>query len=886
MLKKYLAGFVFVALFLVVSITAFAAGNTPPTSTVPDFWNPLSWALDSVFSGAKFIASSIFTGAMYLIGQLLYGLLYAIDGFAAFLAYWAGIFMDKVLYYTVVNFTPTFIEMATTVNSASGEGLIYYAWSMVRDLLNAGVFFVVVYHAIRAMFNGFDDIKQKFVALLVFVVLVNFSLLFVKVVADISNVAILQMYNVAAKPKGSSPELFFKQIDDRETGLSSYVLNAVNPLSFFASAKVDSAVKAQLEQDSSTALYQLGLILVHGYLVFLFLYISAILLTRAVTFIVLMIASPILVAGWFYSGLEEESKKIKKELIEEALQGPGIVFFLLLSSMIVSGLLLGESFTAASQKIQASSPLVANFVTFFKFAFFAVFNYHAFKFVREITTSGSNRSEKLLGWGLALGLGATGWGLRKTAGAGANLLYENSKFSEKMKDWKKSDSFAKRLVSRNLMKTLDTTRNSSLDIRSGIGALGKTYIGGKILQGTGAFIPMKVDFGKGSSSSAKKTKNAATERANKRRESELEMYQKSGQDDWSVGTEQIARSGVKVKIGNEEKDVSGAFAKRDESLNTIKGIENAIREAAKKPNFNLDSDTIDYNGQTLDKKDVDRKLEEAKNSLREQNGIIKSALDVINEEKDKYISKFRENSEKKFEKDFWKMAAGEGRVGPDGYVREAPARAAAKLASIISGQTVSNATSRAVLAAKKKVEKMEKVADKERMLAAELFNNVKSIVEQADDLGIDMSMAPELAAFTIPKKEGEAAEGRKYGESGTKVELPEGIRKSMFEGSTAVLDNAEKGLKSKKSGLKKSMEGLDPSGLDFKTRESLLGQMRDVEAGLEKIRGMREKMTSTENKFVDYADNKSQASNKKKKEAEKASGGDKKTEGDGGDKGH
>jgi hypothetical protein len=99
-----------------------------------------------------------------------------------------------------------------------------------------------------------------------------------------SNVAILQMYNVAAKPKGSSPELFFTHVDEGETGLSSYVLNAVNPLSFFTAQKASPAVKAQLEQDSSTALYQLGLILVHGYLVFLFLYISAILLTRGGNF--------------------------------------------------------------------------------------------------------------------------------------------------------------------------------------------------------------------------------------------------------------------------------------------------------------------------------------------------------------------------------------------------------------------------------------------------------------------------------------------------------------------------------------------------------------------------------------------------------------------------
>jgi hypothetical protein len=63
-----------------------------------------------------------------------------------------------------------------------------------------------------------------------------------------------------------------------------------------------------------------------------------------------------------------------------------------------------------------------------------------------------------------------------------------------MKDWKKSDNFAKRFVSRNLMKGLDVTRNSSLDLRTGMSTLGKTYIGGKNSSGNRRFYTYEGGF--------------------------------------------------------------------------------------------------------------------------------------------------------------------------------------------------------------------------------------------------------------------------------------------------------------------------------------------------------------------------------------------------------
>lgn len=754
MLKKYLAGFVFVALFLIVSITTFAAGDTPSTAVTPGYWETFTtWAFSTVGSGAKYIASSAFTGAMYLIGQLLYGLLYAIDGFVAFFAYWAGIFMDNVLYYTVVDFTPTFIEMTTSVDSVNGKGLIYYAWSMVRDLLNAGVFFVVVYHAIRAMFNGFEDIKQKFVALLVFVVLVNFSLLFVKVVADISNVAILQMYNVAARPQGSSSGLFFKHVDGGETGLSSYVLNAVNPLSFFTAQRATPAVKAQLDQDSSTALYQLGLIFVHAYLVFLFLYISAILLTRAVTFIVLMIVSPILVAGWFYSGLEEESKKIRKELLEEALQGPGIIFFLLLSSMIVSGLLFGQSFTVASQKIQANSVLVANFVTFFKFAFFAAFNYYAFNFIRELTTRGSNWSEKLMGAGLALGFGGAAWGLRKTVGGLASRMYENDNYAGRwarvLKDEKATA--AEKATAMRKLKTVDFLRNRTFDFRNNMTVLQKSALGAKVLTSlkTGMALPSNMSVGKASNVTSSSTKLKIDEKASERRENFKKMIAGAGQDEHSVWNSSLIDAGlVKITVNGKEENakqyvdkyraVEKQVGELQEKNKDIIEQRNAIKEiiAGRKPDDVVTikgrtQTTRDWIGETnhlteMQKENVDKlkNLQAEKDELNDVMVKINNALeDDI--QKAGLVEEYKKQNKKSIEKSIDEMYAN----GEIDHLAEAHVRAGARMMAMATGEKPVTRISRANKNIHDRIQKAKSPSAKTKAMSDAMIRNVRSLVK-------------------------------------------------------------------------------------------------------------------------------------------------------------
>lgn len=776
--RKYAAVLVFFLLVVItVTPTVFAQTQMPTTATSPGV---ISSFVGSIFSGVKSVFSWGFNLIAPLLHDLLYWLFYLIDTVAVSLAYWMGKLMDYTLYYTVVNFTPTFVEIGgLSTSTTSGQNLIYYAWSIVRDILNTGVFFVVIYHAIRAMFQGFEDIKKKFIGLLVFVILINFSLLFVKVVADISNVAILQLYNAAASPVGSAntTEFFTSSKDNKTTSLSGFVLNAVNPFSFFSEKRINKAIESSVKQNTETALFQLGLIMVHLYLAFLFLYVAAILFVRSATFIIVMIASPLLVAGMFFSGLQEAADKVKSELQEEALQGPGIIFLLILSSLIVSGLFSSTSFSAIPG--QENSVLLANLGVFIKFMIFGAFNYYAFSFIRKITTTGSNLSEKLMGLSLGLGFGAVGWGLRRTVGGAANVLYNNDRFG---KAWAKTAldenaSKQQRFVANAKLKAVNLFRNSSFDGRTGMSMLQKTAVGGRILTSLKTGMPMpKLNVGTGSTKTAASMQAKRDEDENRRRDNWRKTLAETGSSLWSVSDGRLIQEGlVKSEFAGKNHDVR--------QLHTINGVidDNATKaniatmiaagRGSEKIKIGEKDSAVEMTAnewQTAINKDVSSKSDkiaidtaisgrgedeevdittstgtsrkkvsewkEEANSIQKQTieGAIGEARLQLGDitKREKLVAKYAEKSKGDIEKAFDKMQ-GKGKIS---YVAEVPYMAVRKTVRKAVGQQLSGGDSRANMKAADRYENAKKQETKTKIkqssdakIAQNIFKAGKSL---------------------------------------------------------------------------------------------------------------------------------------------------------------
>lgn len=747
-LRKYLAVFVFIFLVLfTIAPIVYAQTTMPPNTVVPASIGEEQSGIWSWFSGATSVLSWGASKVFGLLGDLIFFLFTKVVEFFAFLAWIMGSMMDYTFYYTVVDFTPKFVEIGGTQNTTSNTSLIYYGWSMIRDILNAGIFFIIIYHAIRSMFQGFEDIKKKFIALLIFTVLVNFSLLFVKLAADISNIAMLQIYNAAAKPVGSAntKEFFTHRDDLKNTGLSSFVLNAVNPLSFFSEGRAKVATVSQIQKNSQTVAFQISLILIYLYLAALFLYMTAIFMVRAVTFLVIMIMSPLLIAGSFFSGLSEAADTVKGELKEEVLQGPGVLLMLILSGMVASGLFAGTSFNP-SDPSQSNSVLLTNIGAFLKFGIFAAFNYYAFSFIRKATSTGGNWAEKLTGGALATGIGLGAWGLRRTIGGAANYLYNNDNYA---KEWartaldEKSSWLQKRFANAKL-KTVGAVRNSSFDLRSGMSAMQKTAMGAKILTSLKTGLPLpNLNVGKGTDKSAAKLQLKRDEAENKRRDDWRKVLGETGSSLWTVKDERLINEGlVKADYDGKSRDIrnlndiqsavaDGTF-QSDIATKIASGLQT---EKIKRGDTELTADEwqkmIDREvAIMLDKANIGNSLmgltdEEADVAITTSTGTatkkvkdwrkeadklnkqaVAGAIDEAKKQltditkREKLVAKYAEKSKKSIEEAF-DREQGKGNIG---YIAELPYMAVRRSVRAITGQQRSGGDSRANMKAAKRYE--------------------------------------------------------------------------------------------------------------------------------------------------------------------------------------
>src|SRR5581483_1447395 len=99
----------------------------------------------------------------------------------------AGVTLNFVIQNTVVT-------MSSTVAGFTG---INIAWKVVRDLLNIGFIFLLIYEGIKLIVSESSGPKVRdfVVGVVITAILINFSLFFTKLLIDASNVVTIGFYN-------------------------------------------------------------------------------------------------------------------------------------------------------------------------------------------------------------------------------------------------------------------------------------------------------------------------------------------------------------------------------------------------------------------------------------------------------------------------------------------------------------------------------------------------------------------------------------------------------------------------------------------------------------------------------------------------------------------
>ncbi len=187
----------------------------------------------------------------------------------------------------VLNYTIDFtiVKMADFVNSSGG---IHVAWKTLRDLANIFFIFMLLYIAIRTILLGLDaaHTKDMIVWVIISALFINFSLFATKFVIDASNITTMQFYKSVL---GDGPS-------SSDAGLSYRFLNITKLTTLY---KVDDKGNGLSTVSMGNNTFTVGIMgSIFGIILsVVFLAFAIMLVQRFVTFLVVMILSPIAFLG-------------------------------------------------------------------------------------------------------------------------------------------------------------------------------------------------------------------------------------------------------------------------------------------------------------------------------------------------------------------------------------------------------------------------------------------------------------------------------------------------------------------------------------------------------------------------------------------------------------
>jgi hypothetical protein len=306
--------------------TAAAAAKKQPAQdavscngTLSSLWNPGVCIARALFAGIA--AFLIFIGVWFLTA--------------------CGLLFETILKYTVVDFASMFNLIKEPVNAA---------WTAIRDISNILIIGFFTFIAISTILGSQEYGAKKLLArVLIIAVLINFSLLFTKIIIDASNFTALQFYNaslanVDANAAGAATAVTGvsgqAQVPLSVSGASGVQIqsngiagNLITYLGVTGFADSYNKIREQQEKNDN-AIYGLAL----GLLAFIFLsavglvflYGSFLLVSRAILFILLLITSSGAFSTYLIPKLSENYgfAQWSKALFSNALLAPVLMMML------------------------------------------------------------------------------------------------------------------------------------------------------------------------------------------------------------------------------------------------------------------------------------------------------------------------------------------------------------------------------------------------------------------------------------------------------------------------------------------------------------------------------------------------------------------------------
>lgn len=357
-----------------------------------------------------------------------------------------------------INFS---LEISTMLKEGSnGANAINYGWSIVRDFGNMFFIFILLYEGINAIVHRSSaEAKKKVVFVLIAAVLVNFSMLFAKLIIDAGNIFALWFKSGISNIVMQSGATSMGEAINK-----AFLVQKFYAITDFTSFEAINAITALSMR-----------VALQCVIVYVFLRVSFLFIARTVAFFFLLIFAPIGFLGNVIPHIKDHAGDWWKTLINQTMVAP--VFLLLMyivMSLITSDFLNTEGVLGAERKIAGSEFAVGDFfsVIILMFLFQTIYSVTK-KFSGSIGEKVTDIGMKVTGLAVAAATGGASMAGRATVGRYAAGVAE----SQTLKDAASKGGvggFAARLK----LSTAKTVSNASFDARatdlykSSTGALG------------------------------------------------------------------------------------------------------------------------------------------------------------------------------------------------------------------------------------------------------------------------------------------------------------------------------------------------------------------------------------------------------------------------------
>lgn len=375
--------------------------------------------------------------------------------FTGFLRLSSMIF-EAVVYIGVVKFSD--------LVGAGSSSWITSIWGTIRDILNIGVIFVLLYAAINVIVGRGGEIKKLIAGVILFGVMTNFSLFLTKAAVDVANVVALEFYNQMRTEDSINTVSF-----DRGVGAS--IVEVTKLTKFYTAPDEDTGTGGGITAETKNAnsglrssfLFRFAMIVVFIAVSFVFLQAAGIFIARTVSLIFLLIFSPLMFAGGIFAPLQKWISRWHEEFLGQTILAP-IFFILLYVALTILSNVVGTLETLLDSLNKDGGDFFLSLCVILISSILVIFS---FSFVINKTKEyAGSIGGKAAQWGNKLGGMALGGAGRLALGGTAAGLRSSANFlgAKRLANWAENSNSIGGSLARALQ--VDKLKNATFDVRN------------------------------------------------------------------------------------------------------------------------------------------------------------------------------------------------------------------------------------------------------------------------------------------------------------------------------------------------------------------------------------------------------------------------------------